>query len=146
VTAEDGQTAAPDPGRRIERSQPGSARRYAFRIARLACSVTGVEDGVVLDIAQRGLTRPTEIAELVGLWELERELESACAAQLGADPSSCSPAQLQRHPACVEARAVAAVIAALRPDPVMAATQATHEALAAGCAWLDVKAAADELL
>ncbi|MFC7595866.1 hypothetical protein ACFQU3_11145 [Terrabacter sp. GCM10028922] len=146
MTAEDGQTAAPDPGRRIERSQPGRARRYAFRIARLACSVTGVRDDVALDIAQRGLDRPTEIAELVGLWELERRLASACAAKLGADPSSCSLAQLRLHPVCVEARAVAAVIAALRPDPVVAATEATHEALAAGCAWLDVKAAADDLL
>ncbi|MBC9820571.1 hypothetical protein [Terrabacter sp. MAHUQ-38] len=146
MTAEDGQTGEPDPRRRIKRSQPGRARRYAFRIARLACSVTGVRDHVALDIAQRGLDRPTEIAELVRLWELERELESACAAQLGADPSSSSPAQLQRHPVCVEARAVAAVIAALRPDPVMAATEATREALAAGCAWGEVKAAADELL
>lgn len=146
MTAEDGQTAAPDSRRRIERSQPGRARRYAFRIARLACSVAGVRDDIALDIAHRGLDRQTEVAELVGLWELERELESACADQLGADPSSRTRAQLQRHPVCVEARAVAAVIAALRPDPVVAATEATHEALAAGCAWVDVKAAADELL
>ena len=146
VTADDAHRAKPDLGGRIRRSEPARARRFAFRVARLACAVTGVRDDVALDIARHGLERETELHELVGLWELEAELEAACAAQLAADLSSDSHQHLRLHRECVEARAVAAVIAALKPDAVVAATEATREALAAGCAKADVETVADELL
>ena len=132
--------------RRIAGAAASDARRYAFGVARLACSVTEVHDVLALEVALGGLERLPEIDELVRLWDLERELDSTCAARVGADPSTCPPEQLARHPVCREARAVAAVIAALRPDAFVAASGATREALAAGCRQTDLDTTADGLL
>ncbi|MGO4597524.1 hypothetical protein [Terrabacter sp. 2RAF25] len=145
--------SAPDDGShartlesRISDATPGDARRYAFGVARLACSISGLRDALALEVALGGLERYPEIDELVQLWTLERRLDAACAAQLGGDPIDHPPEELLLHPACQEARAVSAVIAALLPDAFVAARGATREARAAGCRQADIDSTASELL
>lgn len=140
------EATAPGLAVRIAGAERGDARRFAFRVARLACGVAGVHDENALELARGGLERYPEIDELVRLWDLERELDSACEAQLGSHPSRCTLDQLQLHSECVEARAVAAVIAALKPDAHVAAREAVREALAAGCEQAALEALADQLL
>lgn len=132
--------------RRISEATPGDARRYAFGVARLACSTSGLRDTLALEVALGGLERYPEIDELVQLWALERRLDASCASQLGGDPVDHSPDELLRHPACKEARAVSAVIAALLPDAFVAARGATREARAAGCRQADLDSTATDLL
>ena len=140
------EVVAPALAARIAGAERGQARRFAFRVARLACSVAGVLDNTALEVARGGLEHYPEIEELVKLWELERRLESACEASLGTDPRTADPAQLHLHDECIEARAVAAVIAALKPDSLAAARDATREALAAGCDRVVLEDLASELL
>ena len=140
------EAVAPGLAARIADAGGGDARRYAFRVARLACAVAGVHDENALEVAKGGLERYPEIAELVALWRLERELDSACEAKLGSHPTTCNLDELRLHDECVEARAVAAVIAALEPDARAAARGATLEALFAGCEQTALEALADQLL
>ena len=139
-------SSAPDLEFRILSAERGPARRFAFRVARLACSVAGVHDQNALELAGGGLERYPEIDELVRLWDLERRLDSACEAQLGTHPSTCNLDELQLHPECVEARAVAAVIAAFKADALVAAREAVREALRAGCRRAELESLADQLL
>jgi hypothetical protein len=140
------ETVAPGLAARIAAADRGDARRYAFRVARHACAIAGVLDRNALEVARGGLERYPEIEELVALWDLERELDSACEARLGTHPSTCNLDRLREHDDCIEARAVAAVIAALRPDPHVAARGAVGAALAAGCGQDDLEALADQLI
>ena len=140
------EVVAPALAARVAGADRGQARRFAFRVARLACSVAGVHDATALEVARGGLERYPEISELVQLWELERRLDSDCEARLGRHPSTCNLEELRLHDECVEARAVAAVIAALRPDALVAAREATQEALAAGCETYVLEDLASELL
>ncbi|HET9631021.1 MAG TPA: hypothetical protein VFP73_01400 [Terrabacter sp.] len=140
------EVVAPGLAARIAGAERGQARRFAFRVARLACSVAGVHDNTALEVARGGLEHYPEIDDLVKLWELERRLESACEASLGVDPRTADLSQLHLHDECVEARAVAAVIAALKPDALAAARDATREALAAGCDRVVLEDLASELL
>ncbi|GAA2745250.1 hypothetical protein GCM10009868_25990 [Terrabacter aerolatus] len=140
------EAVAPGLAARIAGAEPGRARTYAFRVARLACSVAGVHDVHALEVARGGLERYPEIDELVHLWQLERDLDAACESQLGAAPSSRPLEELQLTSECIEARAVAAVIAALSPDARDAARGATYEALTAGCDGRALEALADEVL
>ena len=131
---------------RIAEATPGGARRYAFGVARLACSTSGLKDARTLEVALGGLERYPEIDDLAHLWDLERRLNAACAVQLGGDPSHFTPEELLLHPACQEARAVSTVIAALLPDAFVAARRATREARAAGCRQADLDSTAADLL
>ncbi len=140
------EAVAPGLAARIAGAEPGPARTFAFRVARLACTVAGVHDANALEIARGGLERYPEIAELVQLWNLERELDAACESQLEAATGTRSLEELQQLSECVEARAVAAVIAALTPDALAAARGATYEALTAGCEGRALEALADEVL
>ncbi|CAN7176150.1 hypothetical protein LJR027_000263 [Terrabacter sp. LjRoot27] len=140
------EAVAPGLAARIAGAERGDARRFAFRVARLACAVAGVHDRNALEVARSGLEHYPEIDDLVALWDLERDLDSACEANLGTHPSTCNLDELRQHDECVEARAVAAVIAALKPDALVAARHATHEALAAGCETAALVAIADEVL
>jgi hypothetical protein len=137
---------APGLAARIAGADRGDARRFAFRVARLACAVAHVHDRNALEVAREGLEHYPEIEELVALWDLERDLDSACEAKLGTHPDTCNLDEFRLHDECVEARAVGAVISAMKPDAIAAARQATHEALAAGCATAELEALADELL
>ncbi|NUR16257.1 MAG: hypothetical protein HOQ13_08080, partial [Dermatophilaceae bacterium] len=87
-----------------------------------------------------------EIDDLAHLWHLERNLNASCAVQLGGDPTDYTHEELRLHPACQEARAVSAVIAAMLPDAFVAARSATREALAAGCRQADLDSTAADLL
>jgi len=138
-------SSAPDLDARISSAGRGAARRYAFRVARLACSVAGVHDELALELARGGLERYPDVDELVRLWDLERQLDSACEARLGTHPSTCNLDELQLHPECVEARAVAAVIAAFKADALVAARGAVREALGAGCQRAELESLADPL-
>lgn len=140
------EAVAPGLAARIAGAERGQARRFAFRVARLACSVAGVHDNTALEVARGGLDHYPEVDDLVELWDLERRLESACEASLGKHPHTADLAELQHHDECLEARAVAAVIAALRPDALAAARDATREALAAGCDRHVLEDLAGELL
>lgn len=140
------EAVAPGLAARIAGAEPGHARTFAFRVARLACAVAGVHDQQALDVAREGLERYPEIDELVHLWELERELDAACESKLGSAPSTVTLDELQLTSECVEARAVAAVIAALSPDARDAARGATYEALTAGCDGRELEAIADQVL
>lgn len=140
------EAVAPGLAARIAGAEPGHARTFAFGVARLACTVAGVHDANALEVARGGLERYPEIAELAQLWDLERALDAACESQLEAASGVRSLAALQQPPECVEARAVAAVIAALTPDAREAARGATYEALTAGCDGRALEALADELL
>lgn len=140
------EVVAPGLAARIAGAERGQARRFAFRAARLACSVAGVHDATALEVARGGLEHYPEIDELVKLWDLERRLELSCEASLGKDPGTADLGELQLHDDCVEARAVAAVIAALKPDALEAAREATREALAAGCDQHVLEDLAGELL
>jgi len=139
------EAVAPGLAARIAGADPGHARIFAFRVARLACAVTGVHDATALEVARGGLERYPEVDELVQLWDLERDLDAACESHL--DGASVPPSldQLQLPSECVEARAVAAVIAALTPDAREAARGATYESLAAGCDGRALEALADGL-
>ena len=132
--------------RRIAGASAGDARRYAFGVARLACSTSGLRDSLALEVALGGLERLTEIDELTQLWALERRLDESCAVEVGGDPARCPPDELLRHHVCQEARAVSAVIAALLPDAFVAANGATREARAAGCRQSDLDITAADLL
>lgn len=136
---------APGLADRIVGAAPGDARRFAFGVARLACSVAGVEDRTAIEIATGGLARGAAVDELVLLWELERQLDAACDAQLDPDAPYPGPAELRLHEECAEARAVAAVIAALKPDPHIAAAEAAYDAWAAGCEQSEIEALAAPL-
>jgi hypothetical protein len=140
------ESSAPDLAARISAAERGAARRFAFRVARLACAVAKVNDENALELARGGLERYPEIDELVRLWELERELDSACEARLGNHPSTCNVDSLREQDECVEARAVAAVIAAFKADAFVGAREAVREALAAGCQQADLESLADEVL
>lgn len=140
------EAVAPGLAARIAGAEPGRARTFAFRVARLACTVAAVHDQQALDVAREGLERYPEIDELVHLWELERTLDAACESQLGSAPSTVTLDELQLTSECVEARAVAAVIAALTPDARDAARGATFEALTAGCDGRELEAIADQVL
>lgn len=139
------EAVAPGLAARIAGAEPGRARTFAFRVARLACTLTGVHDANALEVARGGLERYPEVDELVKLWELERELDAACESQLEAASGTRSLEELQQPAECVEARAVAAVIAALSPDAREAARGATYEALAAGCDGTALEALADQI-
>ena len=132
--------------RRISDATAGGARRYAFGVARLACTTSGLKDARTLEVALGGLERFPEIDDLAHLWGLERSLNASCAVQLGGDPSHFTHEELLLHPACQEARAVSAVIAALLPDAFVAARSATREARAAGCRQADLDSTAADLL
>ncbi|NUO34969.1 MAG: hypothetical protein HOQ27_07870 [Dermatophilaceae bacterium] len=132
--------------RRISDATPGEARRYAFGVARLACATSGLKDARTLEVALGGLERYPEIDDLAHLWHLERNLNASCAVQLGGDPTDYTHEELRLHPACQEARAVSAVIAAMLPDAFVAARSATREALAAGCRQADLDSTAADLL
>jgi hypothetical protein len=140
------EAAVPGLAARIAGAERGDARRFAFRVARLACAVAGVHDRTALEVARSGLEQFPQIEDLAALWDLERDLDSACEAHLGTHPSTCNLDELRQHDECVEARAVAAVIAALKPDALVAARQAAHEALGAGCGTAALEAIADEVL
>jgi hypothetical protein len=140
------EVVTPGLARRIEGAEPGQARRFAFRVARLACGVAGVHDGTAFEVARKGFEPYPEVEDLVELWELERRLDSDCEARLGTHPSTCNLDELRLHDECVEARAVAAVIAALRPDAVLAAREALGQALSAGCEQDELEKLADDLL
>jgi hypothetical protein len=146
VSAHDDGSGARALERRISDATPGDARRYAFGVARLACSITGLREPLALEVALGGLERFPEIDELVQLWDLERRLDASCAAQLGGDPKDHSHEERMLHPECQEARAVSAVIAALLPDAFVAARGATREARAAGCRQSDIDSTAADLL
>ena len=139
------EAVAPGLAARIAGADPGSARTFAFRVARLACAVAGVHDANALEVARGGLERYPEIAELVQLWDLERELDAACEDRLEDATVARSLQELLQPSECVEARAVGAVIAALTPDAREAARGATYEALTAGCDGRALEALADEL-
>ncbi|WP_076260046.1 hypothetical protein [Intrasporangium flavum] len=136
-------SVAPSLTARIGAATPGGARRFAFAAARLACGVAGVHDRTALDVARGGLSAGPGMDELVRLWELERRLDAAC--DQGLDPDAAYPdaATLRLHDECAEAKAVASVIAALKPDAHDAARESAYEAWAAGCepAALDALAA-----
>ncbi|GAB3874012.1 hypothetical protein [Terrabacter terrigena] len=132
--------------RRISDASAGGARRYAFGVARLACSTSGLKDARTLEVALGGLERYPEIDDLAHLWDLERRLDASCARQVGGDPVDFTQEELLLHPACQEARAVSAVIAALMPDAFVAARGATREARAAGCHQADLDSTASDLL
>ncbi|GAA1504255.1 hypothetical protein GCM10009740_39540 [Terrabacter terrae] len=140
------EVVAPGLAARIAGAERGQARRFAFRVARLACSVADLHDATALEVARGGLEHYPEIEELMHLWELERELEAACAASIGGDPRTVEIGELRLHSDCAKARAVAAVIAALRPDALVAARDATREAFAAGCDQHVLEDLAGELL
>lgn len=140
------EAVAPGLAARIAGAERGQARRFAFRVARLACSVAGVHDATALAVARGGLDSFPEIEDLVKLWDLERRLELSCEASLGKDPRTAELGELTLHDHCVEARAVAAVIAALKPDALAAARDATRDALAAGCDRHVLEDLANELL
>jgi hypothetical protein len=140
------EAVAPGLAARIAGADRGAARRFAFRVARLACGVAGVHDRNALEVARGGLEHYPETEDLVALWDLERDLDSACEAHLGTHPVTCNLDQLRQHDECIEARAVGAVIAALKPDALVAARQATQEALAAGCETATLEALADQVL
>jgi len=131
---------------RIAGAEAGAARRFAFSVARLACSVAGVLDENALEVAKGGLERYPEIDDLLQLWQLERRLDIACEFQMGAHANNFTPEELKLHSDCVEARAVGSVIAALKPDPLVAARGAAREAINAGCELADVESLARELL
>lgn len=140
------ETIAPALAARIAGAEPHLARRFALRSATLACSVAGVRDPVALEVAQSGLERHTEIDELVGLWELERELDALCEERLGRSTTFTDFAASHLHEECAGAHAIAAVIAALRPDPRVAAREAAYEARAAGCDDAAIESLADQHL
>jgi hypothetical protein len=146
VSAHDDAFGARALDRRIGDATPGEARRYAFGVARLACSIAGLRDALTLEVALGGLERFPEVDELVQLWELERRLDASCAGVLGGDPTGHTPEELLLHRECKEARAVSAVIAALLPDAFVAARRATRAAQAAGCRQADLDSTAAELL
>jgi hypothetical protein len=137
---------APALAARIAGAQPHLARRFALRTADLACSVAGVRDPVALEVAQSGLERHTEVDELVGLWELEREMHSVCEERLGRPERFSDFAASDRHEGCAEAHAISAVLAALRPDARVAAREAAYEARAAGCDDSAIETLADQHL
>jgi hypothetical protein len=126
-------SVAPQLADRIGRASSAGARRYAFAVARLACGVAGVHDRTALAVARGGLTAVPGIDELVRLWELERRLDAACDQSLDPDAAFPDPATLRLNEECAEAKAVASVIAALKPDAHDAAREAAYEAWAAGC-------------
>ncbi|WP_374970998.1 hypothetical protein [Terrabacter sp. BE26] len=140
------EAVAPGLAARIAGAERGQARRFAFRVARVACSVADVHDDTALEVARGGLEHYPEIEELVKLWDLERQLDSACAASIGGDPSTADIEELQAYGDCAKARAVSAVIAALKPDALAAAREATREAFAAGCDQHVLEDLAGELL
>ncbi len=143
------ETIAPALAALIAGAEPHLARRFALRSARLACSVAGVRDRVVLEVAQTGLERTTEVDELVRLWDLERELDSVCAERVhraGRSTVATDFIASSLHEECAEAHAVSAVIAALRPDPRIAAREAAYEARAAGCEDVEIERLAGQLL
>lgn len=140
------EAVAPGLAARIAGAERGRARRFAFRVARLACTIAGVHDRNALEVARSGLEHYPEVEDLVALWDLERDLDSACEAHLGTHPDTCNLDRLRLYDECVEARAVAAVIAALKPDALVAARQATQEALAAGCEAAALEELADQVL
>ena len=53
---------------RIAGAERGEARRFAFRVARLACAVAGVHDRNALEVARGGLEHYPETEDLVALW------------------------------------------------------------------------------
>lgn len=146
MSAVDGGSRGRALDRRISDATPGGARRYAFGVARLACTTAGLKDARTLEVALGGLESYPEIDDLVHLWDLERTLDTSCAVQLGGDPGDFTHEELRLHPACQEARAVSAVIAAMLPDAFVAARSATREALAAGCRPADLDWTAADLL
>jgi hypothetical protein len=127
------ESVAPALAARIGRASSGGARRFAFAAARLACGVAGVHDRTALDIARDGIAAGPGIDELVSLWELERRLDAACDGGLDPDAGYPDPETLRLHDECAEAKAVASVIAALKPDAHTAARESAYAAWAAGC-------------
>lgn len=139
------EAVAPGLAARIAGAEPGHARIFAFRVARLACALTEVDDATALEVVRGGLERYPEVDELIRLWDLERDLDAACESQLDTAVVTASLEQLALPSQCVEARAVGSVIAALTPDARVAARGATYEALAAGCDGRTLHALADDL-
>jgi len=131
---------------RIAGAEAGQARRFAFRVARLACALAGVHDANALEVARGGLERYPEIEELVQLWRLERRLDTDCEFKLGTHAKSLTREELKLHSDCAAARAVGAVIAALKPDAIVAARGAAREALNAGCELEDLESIAHQVL
>jgi hypothetical protein len=140
------ETIAPGLSDRIAEADAAAARRFAFGVARLACGVAGVRDRTALDIAAGGLERDTAVAELVRLWRLERRLDAACEARLDPDAAYPDVTELRLRPECTEARAVASVVAALKPNPHLAAAEAAYEAWASGCDQDAIEALAHRML
>lgn len=143
------ETIAPALAARIAGAEPHLARRFALRTARLACSAAGVRDRVALEVAQSGLERQTEVDELVRLWELERALDTGCGERVRRTRRAAEPTDLMAsylHAECGEGHAISAVIAALKPDPRVAAREVAYEARAAGCDDAEIERLADLLL
>ena len=76
------EAVAPGLAARIAGAEPGHARIFAFRVARLACALTEVDDATALEVVRGGLERYPEVDELIRLWDLERDLDAACESQL----------------------------------------------------------------
>src|SRR5690349_1525399 len=55
--------------RRISDATAGGARRYAFGVARLACTTSGLKDARTLEVALGGLERFPDIDDLAHLWD-----------------------------------------------------------------------------
>lgn len=143
------ETIAPALAARIAGAEPHLARRFALSTARLACSVAEVRDRVALEVAQSGLERHTEVDELVRLWELERALDTVCEERAGRSRRATVVTDFVAsylHRECAEGHAISAVIAALKPDPRIAAREAAYEARAAGCQDVEIERLADQLL
>ena len=139
------EAVAPGLAARIAGGDPGHARVFAFRVARLACAVTGVHDATALEVARGGLERYPEVDELVQLWDLERDLDAACESQLDGAPVPALPRSAAADLRVRQGARVAAVVAALTPNAREAARGATYEALAAGCDGRALEALADGL-
>ncbi len=143
------ETIAPALAARIAGAEPHLARRFALHSAKLACTVAGVRDPVALEVAESGLERHTEVDELVRLWQLERTLDSVCAERLGRSGRTTIVADFvasSLHEECAEGHAISAVIAALKPDPRVAAREAAYEARAAGCEDTEIERLATQVL
>ena len=140
------ESVAPGLADRIAVAGSGIVRRFAFAVARMACTVAEVHDRTALQVATGGLARGADVDELVRLWELERQLDAACDSLLDPDAPIPDLSELRLQEECAQARAVAAVIAALKPDPHVAAVRAAYEAWAAGCERAAIEALARELL